>query len=199
MPAFSEFLDSLLQDGKIAFRSAKPPQDRPSERDLAILAEAYAAFALSVAGPPIAFDARVAGAAAELVRQASWALVSREEGVDDLKRRLCMPTTPGTPAHHLSADLMLRYLPQVLRRVRGLDATDPLIGILADVLRGWPLSGVLSDVEEGPLVAIDFGRHPGLLMLYGERLAANDRPAWRPEPSSRAYEYYRLASGGDLV
>jgi hypothetical protein len=151
-----------------------------------------------VAGPPIGFDARVAGAAAELVRQASWALVSREDRVEDLKPRVRMPIAPGTPAHHLSADLMLRYLPQVLRRVRGLDATDPLIGLLAEVLRGWPLSGVLSDVEEGPLVVTDFCGHSGLLMLYAERLAANDRPAWRPEDSSPAYEYYRLACGGDL-
>jgi hypothetical protein len=199
MAAFSEFLTQLLDEGKIVFRSAKPPQDRPSERDVATVAEAFATLALSVAGPPIAFDARTACEAAELVRHASWALVSREERVDDLKRRLRMTATPGTPAQHLSADLMLRYLPQVLRRARGLDATDPLIAILADVLRRWPLSGVLSDVEEGPLGPTDFAGHPGLLLLYAERLAADDRPAWRPEPSSPAYDYYQLVSSEELV
>ena len=91
-----------------------------------------------------------------------------------------MPIEPPTPAHHLSADLTLRYLPQVLNRARGLDPTDPLIGLLEDVLRRWPLSGVLSDVAEAPLGSLEFGGHPGLLLLYAERLAANDRPAWRP-------------------
>ena len=51
-------------------------------------------------------------------------------------------------AHHLSADLMLRYLPQILKRARGLDPSDPLVGLLEDVLKRWPLSGVLSDVAE---------------------------------------------------
>lgn len=53
---------------------------------------------------------------------------------------------------------------------------------------------MLSDIEEGPLVATDFGGHPGLLLVYAERLAANDRPAWRPEPSSPAYDYYEVVS-----
>jgi hypothetical protein len=192
MAAFEEFLSQLLDHGKVVFGSAKPPQDRPTARDVAALADAFATHALSLAGPPIAFDPRAACEAAELVRQASWALVSREERLADLKRRLRMTTAPSRPAQHLSADLLLRYVPQILRRARGLDPTDPLIQILADLLRRWPLSGVLSDVEDGPLVALDFGQHPGLLLLYAERLAANDRPAWRPAPSSPASGYYDL-------
>jgi hypothetical protein len=195
MAAFSEFLARLLDEGKVVFRSQKAPQDGPTARDKATLAEAFSNFALSVAGPPVAFDAGVAKQAAELVRQASWALVNREDRLGDLKRRLCMSTMPTTPAQHLSADLMLRYTPQILRRARGLDPTDPLIEILGDLLRRWPLSGALSDIEGGPLVATDFGGHPGLLLLYAERLAAHDRPAWRPEPSSPAYDYYQLVSG----
>ena len=33
---------------------------------------------------------------------------------------------------------------------------------------------------------------PGAAAPYAERLAANDRPAWRPDPSSPAYDYYDL-------
>lgn len=97
MAAFSEFLTELLNEGKIVFRSAKPPQDRPSDGDVAALADAFAAFALSVPGPPIAFDARTASEAAELVRHASWALVNREERLADLKRRLRMSAAPPRP------------------------------------------------------------------------------------------------------
>jgi len=195
MAAFSEFLAQLLDEGRVVFRSQKAPQDCPTARDTATLGEAFTSFALSIAGPPIAFDESAACQAALLVRQASWALVNREERLGDLKRRLRMSTTPTTPAQHLSADLLLRYLPQVLRRARGLDPTDPLIELLGDLLRRWPLSGALSDIEEGPLVASDFGGHPGLLLFYAERLAAHDRPAWHPEASSPAYDYYQLVSG----
>ena len=195
MAAFQDFVTELFGEGKVVFRSDQPPRDRPTERDVAILADAFATFALSVAGPPVSFDSRTACEAAELVRQASWALVNREERVADLRRRLRMTTAPASPAQHLSADLLLRYLPQILKRARGLDPTDPLIEILGDLLRRWPLSGVLSDVEEAPLVATEFGGHPGLLLLYAERLSAHDRPAWRPDRSSPAYDYYELIHG----
>jgi hypothetical protein len=195
MAAFSEFLAQLLFGGKVVFRSPSAPQDRPTGRDLVTLADAFAAFARSVAGPPIVFDGDVAVQAAELVRQASWALVSREERPDDLKRRLRMSSAPKTPAQHLSADLFLRYLPQILRRAAGLDPADPLIVILGDLLRHWPLSGALADIEEVPLIPLDFGGHSGLLLLFAERLADHDRPPWRPESGSPAYDYFQLVAG----
>ena len=86
------------------------------------------AISLAVAGPRIAFDPQVACAAAEFLRQAAWALVNHDEHVTDLVKRLKMPLAPSSPSHHLSADLTLRYVPQVLRRARGLDPSDPLVG-----------------------------------------------------------------------
>ena len=53
----------------------------------------------------------------------------------DLVKRLKMPGSPLTPSQHLSADLTLRYLPQILRRARGLDPEDPLVALLANVMR----------------------------------------------------------------
>jgi len=192
MTAFHQFLTQLLNDGKIVFRSARAPEDRPSSPAVAVLAAAFDTHGLSVAGPRIAFDSGVACAAAELVRRASWATVNHDERVADLEKRLNMPGSPATPSQHLSADLTLRYVPQILRRARGLLPSDPLVGLLANMLRRWPLSGVLSDVEEGPLTALDFGGHPGLSMLYAERLCRNDRPAWRPSQPGLAWDYYEL-------
>jgi MoxR-vWA-beta-propeller ternary system domain bpX4 len=192
MSAFPEFLTQLLDQGRVVFHSAKAPRDQPAERDVTLLAEAFETHALSVAGPRIAFDPATGCAAAELVRQSSWALVNRDERLGDLKRRIRMPGPPRTPSQHLSADLLLRYVPQILNRARAMDPADPLGGLLVDVLRCWPLSGVLSDIEEAPRTALEFGEHPGLLLLYAERLAAHDRPAWRPEPSSPAWAYHEL-------
>jgi hypothetical protein len=192
MAPFHEFLTRLLDEGRIVFRSASAPHDRPLAQDVAILERAYETYRLAVAGPGIPFDPAVAYSAAELIRQASWALVNHDDRISDLKKCLTMPIEPATPAHHLSADLMLRYLPQILRRARGLDPTDPLIHLLESLLRRWPLSGVLSHVAEPPLAPLDFGQHPGLLLLYAERLAANDRPAWRPVQPGPAWDCYEL-------
>jgi hypothetical protein len=39
---------------------------------------------------------------------------------------------------------------------------------------------VLSYLAEEPLTPPDLDGHPGLLLLYAERLAANVKPAWIP-------------------
>ncbi len=192
MTSFQEFLTQLLNEGRVVFRSTRAPHDRPRPHDVALLEKAYQTYRLSVAGPGIPFDPAVAYSAAELIRQASWALVNHDDRVSDLKKRLTMPIEPTTPAHHLSGDLMLRYLSQVLRRARGLDPCDPLIDLLEGLLRRWPLSGVLADVAGPPLAPLSFGEHPGLLLLYAERLAANDRSAWRPVRPGPARDYYEL-------
>ncbi len=153
---YQEFLTELFDEGKIVFRTA--PRDRPSPSAVAVLAEAFQALSITVAGPPIAFDPQIACAAAEFLRQSAWALVSRDDRTRDVEKRLKMPDCPLTPARHLSADLTMRYLPQVLRRVRGLDPSGSLVARLASVLRAWPLSGVLSDVKEAPLVPVEFRR-----------------------------------------
>jgi MoxR-vWA-beta-propeller ternary system domain bpX4 len=145
-----------------------------------------------VAGPDIPFEPAVAYSAAELIRQSSWALVNHDDRISHLKKCLTMPIAPVTPAHHLSADLTLRYLPQILNRARVLDPGDPFIDLLTEVLRRWPLSGAFSDVAEAPLASLDFGGHPGLLLLYAERLATNDRAGWRPVQGGPGWEYYEL-------
>jgi hypothetical protein len=72
-----------------------------------------------------------------------------------------------------------------------------VVEILGDLLRRWPLSGALSDVDGAPIGPTDFDGHPGLLLLYAERLDGHDRPAWRPGPSSPAYDYWELVTGPD--
>ena len=190
MTAFHEFLTQLFDQGRIVFRAA--PRDRPSASALAVLAEAFEIHSLAVAGCRIAFDAEIACVAAEFVRQASWALVNRDERVSGLAKRMTMRGAPQTPSQHLSCDLTMRYLPQVLRRARGLDPSDPLVAEIANLLRAWPLSGVLSDVAEGPLVPPRFSAHPGLMLLYAERLIGNDRLCWRPTRNGPSWEYYEL-------
>ncbi len=194
MPALGEFVTRLLEEGRIVLGTDPPRVEAPTDRDSAALADAFAAHALAVAGPPIAFDPRTAIEAAELVRQAAWALVDHREAPVSLRLRLRMARDPSSASHHLSADLFLRYLPQVLKRARALDPTDPLVDILAEVFRRWPLSGALSDIEEPPITPVDLDGHPGLLLLYAERLAEGDRPAWRPEPTSPPYPFVELVT-----
>jgi len=194
MSSLEEFLSRLLHQGRVVFRERPAPEAFAPGRVGVLLERAFASYRLEVAGPLIDFDARVAFEAGALVREACWALVSHEERVEGLGRRLAISQPPTRASHHLSADLVFRYLPQVHRRARAFDPADPLVALLADVLRQWPLSGVLSDLEDGPPVPPDLGGHEGLMLLYAERLASHDRPGWQPE--GRALEYVELVRRG---
>ena len=41
MTSFHEFLTQLLNEGRVVFRSAKAPHDRPRPQDIALLEKAY--------------------------------------------------------------------------------------------------------------------------------------------------------------
>jgi hypothetical protein len=181
------FLQKLLSDGIVHFQDRPSSSSEDRKEAARLLERAYADYRLEIAGPLIPFDADISLAAGELIRQACWFLVSRNEPEADLAERLCMPALPSTPAHHLSTDLVLRYLPQVHRRARALYPADLLPRILAKILREWPMSGVLSEVEEGPLAPPDFQGHPGLWMCYAERLARHEKPAWFPKDPGLEY------------
>ena len=154
---------------------------------------AYADFRLTVSGPLLDFAPATALAAARLVYAACWLLMSRLEEESQLEQMLVSPAPPRSPAEHLSADLVLRFLVQTHRRARAHNPSDKLTTLLADMLRRWPLTGVLADLEDGPLIPVDFGGHGGLMMLYAERFAAHPHPAWAP--TAKGLEYLELVCG----
>jgi hypothetical protein len=180
------FVEELLTSGRVVL--AGPPWSSVAQQVAAAdrlpavrrLESAHLDRCLDLAGPELAFDAELALKGAELVWRACWFLVSHRDPDVAVAQALALPAGTPTPGQHLSADLALRYLPQVWRRAASRDTTDVLTTSLARVLREWPLSGVLADLPDGPLTPLDFGGHPGLLLLYAERLADNPLPAWVP-------------------
>jgi hypothetical protein len=178
MSASCEFWQSLFRDGRIVIEG--PPQWNPSgDRDTRLLLERfYKDYALTIAGPELPFVEEVAVAAARVVEMSVWYLASQTGTPEDLERDLLFPAGPGGASEQFSADLVLRYLPSIFQRARVLYPADRLPVILGEILRHWPLSGVLADLPDAPLRDLDFGGHPGLLLLYAERLAENLKPAW---------------------
>ncbi len=196
MSTLSRFLEDLFQTGKVVFRDSmdSPESERP--RVVNCLSQAFEEACLELAGPPLIFEETAAIVAAEWTRRACWFLVHRTEPEKVLNQALKLPNQPKSPGEHFSADLTFRYLPLVYRRSRALSPEDPLTIRLMELLRSWPLSGVLSDVEEAPIGPVDWtwGGSPGLMLLYAERLASTEKPAWRP--SGLALEYVELVLEG---
>ena len=184
----ADFLRSLFEDGRMLLGPSPPVSaDDQASR---ILEAAYRTAALDLAGPTLVFDLPIALSAARLAYHAAWFLLNRDRPENELAQYLVLPEPPTRPEHHFSGDLVLRYVPAVYRRARALAADDGLTHFLEQLLRAWPLSGVLAGIEEGPSSPLDFGGHPGLLGLYAERLALHPKTAWFP--SGRALEYVEL-------
>jgi hypothetical protein len=196
MKPFVEFLEQLLTEGTALLR-ARPSVETdalgPAER---LLAAAYEDHRLDVAGPPIPFDARAALAAATQLWFACWFLLHRGDPPAEIEK--CLPPLPPpvSAAQHLSTDLVLRFAPQLQRRARSAEPTDVLTKTLEEMLRRHPLSGVLADIEEAPSTPIHLDNHPGLHLLYAERLAEKMRPAWVPEGPAFAYVEMVFAERG---
>jgi hypothetical protein len=178
MAAFTELVRRLLQEGGVRLR--EPPRLAAEEREdvLALLASAYADHCLDVAGPAIAFSPDCALRAVEFLAWSCWFLLHRGEPAEAVDRALPRLPSPRSAAEHLNADLVYRFLPQVHRRARAADPQDRLTQRLEDALRRWPLSGVLADLDDPPLVDVELDGHPGLQLLYAERLADHSRVAW---------------------
>jgi hypothetical protein len=183
------FFDHLFATGEA--RLAERPDGDGRREVLAVLRRAFAEYRLDVAGPLIELDEEAAAAAALFMARACWFAVSRDEPAEQVAHLLKPLAEPKTPAGHLSVDLTLRYLATVYRRVHSQSPDDVLTTRLAETLRRCPLTGVLSDVEDGPTGDLTFGGHRGLELLYAERLAANYRPAWLP-PAGRTREAVEL-------
>ena len=180
MASLDDFLTGLFEEGRIVLKGRPLPSEGDHSSAVARLEAAFEVHRLDVAGPSIPFDAPTALGAAELVRQVAWFLVNRSEPVEEMERWLRIPRPPESASEHLSADLSFRFLPLIERRARSISPGDRLSTFLVELLRGWPLSGVLTDIEDGPDEVGDLGGHTGLWMLYAERLARAEKPGWMP-------------------
>ncbi len=124
--------------------------------------------------------------AAVLVWRACWLVVCQQE-IPQYSKYIVLERGPRSPSDHLSVDLTLRFLPEVYRRASANVHANPLAQRLSDLLRRWPLTGVRAKLPEGPLTDLDFGGHPGLLLLYAERLALAPQATWLPQGAGLEY------------
>ncbi len=178
MAEFTAFVRRLLESGEARLRAEPALGDDESPEVVECLRAAFGDHALDVAGPALDFEPAPAVAAARFLAWSCWFLMHRRESSDEAASRLVMPV-PSSPGDHLSADVTLRFAAGVHRRARAVSPQDVLTRRLEETLRQWPLSGALADIADAPG---DLGSHPGLLLLFAERLAARPRPAWLVGP-----------------
>jgi hypothetical protein len=184
--ALLEFVRRLLHEGSA--RLSEPPRLHPKERDatLAVLRDAHHDAMLDVAGVAPSFSPDVGLRTAEWAANACWLLLHRGGTPAEVESALPLFSPGADAADHATADVVLRFVAGFHRRARVI-APGPLAERIEGLLRRWPLSGVLTEIEAPPLTPVEFGGHGGLLLLYAERFAARPRPEWRADGPAAEY------------
>jgi hypothetical protein len=113
------------------------------------------------------------------------ALICREVSPQDLQRFFAgsCPEPDGAVAAY-SADLVFRFLPDLVKLARQVERGDPLVVALLKIAQEWPLSSV--GIEEvGDVPATFLLAHPSLRQLYIDRILATGDTARLRDPAVR--------------
>lgn len=168
--ALRPFLNAMQESGRV--RVARPPE--PPAVEFAGLAETLTewdrAARLDAALTPPDFSLPAAVWAAVRLYRGCQFLTYREFSAQIVQQELSAPCPEAlTPAVAWSADLTLRFLPDLIALARGISVGDPLVDGLERLACEWPLSSVgvagLAVLDPAPFLA-----HPSLRRLYVDRI-----------------------------
>ena len=115
------------------------------------------------------FDGDAALWAAHTLYMANQLLLFRENKREDLAKILPPYTYELTPSAILSADLTLRFLPDVIKQLAEIDPEDVLIPILEGHLCAWHYSRINYELEMN-LAFANIQKNDCLMQLYTNRI-----------------------------
>lgn len=166
----SLFLTDLIQSGNVVVpRTLTPLTEEDIAASLVLLKELYEIDAATMPGNTPAFDEQAASWAAGYIFYACQLILLRD--VDDFAAYL-HPFLDNRSAEAIySADLTLRFLPDLFRLGSGLAPDDPLVANLRLTAIDWPYSSIgLKNIDTGiPEVILE---HVCLRIAYIDRVIA---------------------------
>ena len=169
----TRFISQLLEEGRATVSGDLSPLEAADRRAAeARLQEFYEEDLLEMPGEAPEFDADSALWAAEYIYNALQLTILRDIDSETVAQYL----NPGLPASNpeaiYSADLMLRYLPQLFGLAKGLSPQDIVVAKLKETAALWPFSSV--GLDTGPALpdVKSILAHPSLRYAYADRIIA---------------------------
>lgn len=119
---------------------------------------------------PPEFDAKAALWSAKIVYTTSQLMLYREHKIEELNELL--PEFEGdlSPSAILSADLCLRFLPQILNETKYIDPDDELISLAEKFLKYWHYSSIGYQIVVGDLDFDVIASNKCLQQMYIDRI-----------------------------
>nr|WP_295869570.1 hypothetical protein [uncultured Chitinophaga sp.] len=169
----SSFITTLVRDGQVTVDTAVhsfSPDDLTATRN--VLLHYYQHDLTDMPGEAPAFDSDTALWAAGFIYRAAQLIRSRPPGNTGIEQWLPKHAGATGPEAVYSADLCLRYLPDLLSIAKNLAPTDPLVQRLTETAAQWPFSSTGMNIYPAtPMTVIT--EHPALLQAYTDRIIAS--------------------------
>lgn len=132
----------------------------------------YLAEALSYPYTAPDFDVDAAVWAAEVTYLTAQLILNRQHESKEFPTLFPKSPSTLTATAVLSADLTLRFLPQMVRKLKELDIEDELIPYLEELLAKWHFSGIDHEINNEALNFGEMMAHPGVRQIYVDRVIA---------------------------
>jgi MoxR-vWA-beta-propeller ternary system domain bpX4 len=139
------------------------------------LKKEYQKESLNFPFTPPNFDLNAVLWAAKSVYIAAQLILYRENKTEDIPALLPKFEGEITPASILSADLCLRFLPDMLTQLKFFDSQDLLVKVLEEKLQIWHYSGVNYTLEIDKLDFTNIDSNECLRQLYINRIIENKK------------------------
>ena len=176
MMDLSNFISTLLAEGKVSVKGQVTLLEAQDVSEAGKMLHTY--YQDDILEMPYAapgFSEEAAVWAAEYLYKAVQLIVFRDVEEEMIKNELKPFSGQLTPAVIYSADLLLRYLPQLFDLAKGLAPGDVLVQILKNTAQQWPYSSVGIELNESvdDKLILEF---PSLRYTYIDRvIRANDK------------------------
>lgn len=168
---FSSFLKNLRRNEEvILFQKIFKIAEKDRTTALNFLQTDYKSEGLNFPHTAPEFDTKAAFWAAKTIYIAAQLILYREHQPEDLKTLIPDFGKEITPSAILSADLCLRFLPDMISQLKMIDSEDELIPILEKILSNFHYSGINFQLEIDSLDFKKVKNNACLLQLYVNRI-----------------------------
>lgn len=166
----STFLTTLFAEGKVVATGELSGFDPVDLKDAEkVLDQFYRDDALAMLAEVPVFHPEAACSAAQFIYNAVQLIINRNLDEETVEQHLDGLPEPASPEIIYSADLTLRYLPELFGLARGLSPLDIVVKKLKETATRWPFSSVGIELE-GEYMLENILGHPSLKCAYTDRI-----------------------------
>lgn len=180
---FFEMIKTLREnEAVVLYHNVLKIKSHDRNATLDFLKNAYAAEQVNYPFLSPGFNEEAAIWAAEVVYLSAQLILYRKDKPIDLQKLIPAETLACNSSTILSADLCLRFLPDMITELKIIDPEDKLIEILEGILKKWHYSGVnfeqdLTELDLEPVLA-----NQCLKQLYADRIVLYKQKKWAAIP-----------------